>query len=148
MRADRKSMIVAASVIAAAGNSALLTWLFFFWEPMPCENTLLSEFHSPDGRSKLVVFERSCGATTDFSTQASLIGVAQALDDEAGNAFIADTDHGRAPRADHGGPALDVLWLDASTVQLTHDVRTRVFHALAERDGVKITYVKSRARSR
>lgn len=136
--------IAAVSVLLVGGRTAFLTigWLFG-GSLMPCENTPVSEIHSPDGRLKLVVFERNCGATTDFSTQASLFDRHGKLDDEAGNVFIADADHGRAPRADHGGPELHAVWLDASTLQLTHDARARVFHARAERDGVRIVYVST-----
>jgi hypothetical protein len=35
-----------------------------------CGNEILAESLSPDGSKKFVVFQRSCGATTGFSTQA------------------------------------------------------------------------------
>ena len=34
-----------------------------------CENQLLSEVLSPDQVYRAIVFQRSCGATTGFSTQ-------------------------------------------------------------------------------
>ena len=37
---------------------------------------------------KGVVFERSCGATTGFSTQISILPVTQKLENEGGNIFI------------------------------------------------------------
>ncbi len=103
-----------------------------------CENALIAQAHSPDGHARIVVFERSCGATTGFSTQASLLDAREPLGDEAGNAFIADTDHGRAPAAAHGGPTLDVRWIDERTVELGYDSRTRVFRAVDTWRGVRI----------
>jgi hypothetical protein len=37
-----------------------------------CEDTILSDVASPGGRYVATVFERGCGATTDFSTLVSL----------------------------------------------------------------------------
>ena len=132
------SVVLAGTVV----SSLAIGWLYGGLS-MPCENTPLSEVPSPDGRLKLVIFERSCGATTDFTTQASLSDRHGKPDDEAGNIFIADADHGRAPRAAHGGPELHALWLDETTLQLTHDARARVFQARAELGDVGIVYVRT-----
>ncbi len=37
-----------------------------------CENTVKSEIRSPDGKYVATLFERNCGATTDFSTIVNL----------------------------------------------------------------------------
>lgn len=37
-----------------------------------CENTVKSEVRSPDGKYVATLFERNCGATTDFSTIVNL----------------------------------------------------------------------------
>jgi len=39
----------------------------------PCGNTIVEALPSPDGSHKAVVFVRNCGATTDFSTQMSVL---------------------------------------------------------------------------
>ena len=38
-----------------------------------CGNDILTETRAPDGRFKVVVFQRDCGATTRFSTAAGAI---------------------------------------------------------------------------
>jgi hypothetical protein len=38
-----------------------------------CGNDMLATIPSPSGGRKLVIFQRACGATTGFSTQASLL---------------------------------------------------------------------------
>ncbi|WP_440223544.1 hypothetical protein ACQQ2N_21075 [Dokdonella sp. MW10] len=129
---------LAVTLAMMGSGAALLAVLDAFVSADLCENTLLEQAYSPDGRMRLVVFERSCGATTGFSTQASLLDAGEPLGDEGGNVFIADTDHGRAPAAAHGGPALDVQWMDDGNVELHHDARARVFHALDALRGVRI----------
>jgi hypothetical protein len=62
-----------------------------------CGNDTMAEFLSPDASAKLVVFQRDCGATTVFRTQASLLKPGMHLSDSSGNVFVADTDHGLAP---------------------------------------------------
>lgn len=53
-----------------------------------CINTPYQVFYSPSAHAKAVVFERSCGATSGFSTQISIVNAAQPLEG-AGNIYIA-----------------------------------------------------------
>jgi hypothetical protein len=57
-----------------------------------CENTIKQEVTSPDGRLKIVVFSRECGATTGFNSQATIINASDRLPDAAGTVFITDKD--------------------------------------------------------
>jgi hypothetical protein len=50
-----------------------------------CGNETLAEFLSLDGAQKMVLFERSCGATTGFSTHVSLLRADAKLPNESGN---------------------------------------------------------------
>jgi len=54
-----------------------------------CGNEIFEEALAPDGKFKAVVFQRDCGATTDFSTQISVIPSDEALPNEAGNISVA-----------------------------------------------------------
>ena len=83
---------------------------------------------------------RDCGATTDFSTQASLLPFGAALPNEGGNIFIADTDHGAAPRVSHGGPELQVLWEATDRVLLSYDATARLFKADEHRSSITFRY--------
>jgi hypothetical protein len=65
---------------------------------------------SPDGRFEAVIFQRDCGATTAFSTQISILSRGGALPKTAGNAWIADSNHGAAPIGKWGGPSVEVSW--------------------------------------
>lgn len=104
-----------------------------------CANDVLAEVRSPDGEHKVVVFQRACGATTGFSTQLSLIPSQQALDNASGNIFVADTDHGAAPRGPEGGPSVVVRWLGSDALEVVHHPKARVFFASPEESGVRIT---------
>ncbi len=55
--------------------------------PPLCENRLLKETLSPDGNQKAVLFERNCGATTNYSYQISVLPRNAQLPNESGNAF-------------------------------------------------------------
>jgi hypothetical protein len=105
-----------------------------------CENTVLSDIQSPDGQHHVVVFGRSCGATTDFSTQVS-IEARSSLASGAGNVFIADTDHGNSPAGPGGGPDVTARWVDASTVEISYNARVRVFHKAARQGGIEVRFV-------
>ncbi len=106
---------------------------------MPCRNRSLSAVTAPDGGARAITFERSCGATTDFSTQVSLLRAGQDTT-EAGNVFVADADHGNAPRGPGGGPKVSVEWHGSDTLLIRHHPRARVFRSEGAIGGVTIRY--------
>lgn len=55
-----------------------------------CANTVITSSTSPNGKWKVVLFERNCGATTAFSSQISLLESDEELTNEAGNIYIAE----------------------------------------------------------
>ena len=81
---------------------------------------------SPDGKIEAVIFERDCGATTDFTTQISIVPKGASLRNEAGNAFIADSNHGAAPAARWGGPPSDVKWIANRQIMISIHPATRI----------------------
>lgn len=86
------------------GRSALLLTLLV---PLSgcslCGNEVLDRSRAPDNSVEVVVCERSCGATTGFSTQASIGESNAGTGNEGGNIFVATTDHGGAPPGKGGG---------------------------------------------
>jgi len=94
-----------------------------------CGNEVVAEIRSPDGGHKAVEFERDCGATTDFSTQVSVIRSDKRLgSDAAGNAFTADSNHGSVPVHGAGVMELDIQWLNNNTLQIEYPAGARVFN--------------------
>ena len=78
------------------------------WDP--CGNDEVVRVPSSDGRLEAVIFRRDCGATTDFSTQISILTKGASLPNAGVNIFVADSNHGTAPVARWGGPSVDVSW--------------------------------------
>jgi len=105
-----------------------------------CGNTTIEEIYSPTGRLKAVIFERSCGATTDFSTQISVFPAPQSLVNEAGNIFSADTNHGEAPAGPGGGPEVRVTWITDNKLLVAHHIRARIFNSVTQCKEVQITH--------
>ena len=106
----------------------------------PCQNEIISQVQSPDGRQKAIVFQRDCGATTGFSTQVSILGNSESLPNASGNAFTADADHGKAVSGPNGGPIVLVRWLSNSEIEISYDSKARVFLKESSANSVKIRY--------
>jgi hypothetical protein len=115
---------------------------FCYSLPSPCGNDVIDEVRSPDGRYRIVIFQRDCGATTGFSTQLSLLKADEELPNESGNVFIADTQHGIAPSGPRGGPEVHVQWLSGAAVSVTHHPAARVFESEALVEGIHFVYRK------
>ena len=108
-----------------------------------CGNEVVTEIRSPDGRHKAVEFQRDCGATTDFSTQVSVINSEKKLGSgDAGNAFTADSNHGSVPvhAAGPGVMELDIKWLNSNTLQIEYPAGARVFSRNNKVGEVEIRY--------
>ena len=105
-----------------------------------CGNDKIAEIPSPDQNNKVVIFQRDCGATTGFSTQASLVPANSTFTNDGGNLFAADTDHGRAPAAERGGPELRVIWKDSKNLVLQYHSATRIFLKEKKLLGISVTY--------
>jgi len=112
----------------------------WFLGPSACGNELIKTVASPDGTQKVVVFQRDCGATTGFSTQASLLPTRASLPNKSGNVFSSDTDHGAAPSGPGGGPEIQVVWQGAMAVSISYHPSVRVFKAQPLVGGVQFTY--------
>jgi hypothetical protein len=105
-----------------------------------CDNAVLSDLPSADGRRHAVVCSRSCGATTGFSTQVSIVSNVRSLEG-SGNVFVADADHEKAPGGSGGGPVVAARWLDARTLQIRYDDGARVFQRSARHDDIDVRYI-------
>jgi hypothetical protein len=53
-----------------------------------CGNEVVERLPSPDGMREAVVFTRNCGATTDYSTQVSILPAGGVLPDRPGNTYV------------------------------------------------------------
>jgi hypothetical protein len=136
----RRVFIAASGMLAIVGTGAALNQACQRFGESTCRNEVLDEHVSPDGKLKVVVFQRDCGATTGFSTQASIVGAREAVPKGSGGLFVADTDRGAAPAGNGGGPELRVRWLDARRVVLSHHTAAQVFKADLDQNGVEVVF--------
>ncbi len=101
----------------------------------PCGNLIRAETRSPDNGKRAVVFERDCGATTDFSTRVSILGAKERLPSAAGNVFIADSNHGVVATM-----VVRVRWNTPERIVISYPARARVFRKKALVNGIVIAY--------
>lgn len=116
-------------------------WLFLsYTADKMCGNQILSSARLPEANVNVVVFERDCGATTGFSTQVSLIKEGEKLPNEPGNIFVADTNHGKAPSGEGGGPELQIEVISRNRIRILHHQDVRVFDKQNQWNGIYIEY--------
>ncbi|QAY75186.1 hypothetical protein [Sphingosinicella sp. BN140058] len=104
-----------------------------------CENTIVQTIESPDRQHIVTMFERNCGATSGFTTQASVLDHG-AVPTGSGNAFVADADHGKARTGEWGGPWAEMRWLSNQHVLIRYARGSRIFEQDEQVSGVEITY--------
>jgi len=105
-----------------------------------CVNSIAEEVFSPDKKFKVVVFERNCGATTDFSTQISILDSEEDLGNENGSIFIGDSDHGRVVLSEKNVINTNIIWKDSKTILIQVDPLARIFENKTNYRGFKILY--------
>jgi hypothetical protein len=87
----------------------------------------------PGGPYRAVVFVRGCGATTDWSTHVSLLGIKEFSNSNSGNVFVGEG----------GGPlslGVSVRWVDRDTLEVAHQRSMTVFKSAAQWESVRILY--------
>ena len=105
-----------------------------------CANRVLSVVPSPNNELQAVVFERDCGATTDFSTQVSVLRRDAPLPNDGGNVLVVDTNHGSAPSGPGGGPEVTVRWVAGDSLTIQFHSRVRIFHQVSVVGTVQVVY--------
>lgn len=118
-----------------------------------CGNNEISRIPAPDGKIEAVIFERDCGATTDLSTQISILPKGASIHSSTGNAFIGDFDRGAGSVTKSGGPPPQIRWLTNRRVVITIHPATKtrlqqtsvqVRTGLISREQVTVEYAPSR----
>lgn len=109
-----------------------------------CGNTVLTTIPSPDARYVAIVFTRDCGATTDFSTQLSVLSASRGSPavraSDSGNALIIDANHGAAPAGQGGGPELRAVWETPTRLKVQYHHAARVFRSVGQLGEVSVHY--------
>jgi hypothetical protein len=95
-----------------------------------CKTVVRSSVPSPDGNKSIVIFEKECGATVGFNTQASIA--------PAGNSFSPDKNP--AFFAISGEQSVMARWLENSAVEITVIPGGQVFRSEQSVGDIKIVY--------
>ena len=101
----------------------------------PCENESIRDHVSPDGKWKVVVFERGCGATVGSNVQMSVLRASESLNSEAGNTFIIDSNHGASALQ-----YVYVDWKSNKSVSITYPENARVFKQEKRIGEIEVSY--------
>ena len=129
-------LVVGTLLLGIAGLASQWKFLLFLGYVVlfaSCDNEIVQEAVSPDGRLRAVLFSRNCGATTGFQTQISIIESSDDLPDEPANTFITEghPDYTRA----------ELKWLDAGTLVVVTSAPDLAHKAERYVDGVTVDYV-------
>jgi hypothetical protein len=93
-----------------------------------CGNQVTQRAMSPSGKTAAVVFTRSCGATTRFSTQVSILPAGRSLPNDGGNTFVTE-----------GKIALALQWENDSTLRIRGAGNT-IFKQEKRVNGISVSY--------
>ena len=105
----------------------------------PCDDEIVARIASPDGRKDALVFVRNCGATTDLSTQVSIVA-ANGSPTEGVVVFVAESDEPGARRASWGGPWAEARWLSERELLVRYDRLATLFRNEAQEQEVGVRF--------
>ena len=101
--------------------------LDFLFEDM-CGNDIKQKIPSPSGEKVAYVFERSCGATTGFSPQLSILNNENEFQNESGNTFRSDKE-------------FSIEWLGEKNLKVNYDKSSETSKMDKRVNGIKVEYV-------
>ena len=93
-----------------------------------CGSELIQESESPNGKLKAVSFLYNCGATTDFSTQVSILDLDEAID-SSGNVFTSK-----------GKNNIRITWISNNELIIENTKSLNTYKKEKEFDSVSVTY--------
>ena len=118
---------------------ALIAIVYFSFDDL-CANTVQSEIVSPNGFNKAVVFERDCGATTDFVTQVSVLKLKDTLENEGGNVFSASLENKKINN--NQDEIVNVRWLNDRLLEIEYDEQAKLINKNIKINNIEIKYTK------
>ncbi|HKN76777.1 MAG TPA: hypothetical protein VJW94_16480 [Candidatus Acidoferrum sp.] len=105
-----------------------------------CDYETLSETKSPDGKLKVVVFQRGCGTPIDSSEQISILSSSASSPSGRGNAFIAGDENRAKPAGAKQTIEIIAIWESNSSLVISYPNNTQVFLKKPSVAGVAIKY--------
>jgi hypothetical protein len=106
-----------------------------------CRNDVVESLPSPDGRFKVVIFVRNCGATTDYSTHVLILSSQeQVTHADTGNVFVADSNHGGVGTSFVGALDVRARWSNSNSLVISHPQGSRIYLKEGSFKHIGITY--------
>lgn len=112
----------------------LVAIFYFIVNCNPCENTEIKRIASPNGLFDFVLFERNCGATTDFSVQGAILKNGKSLPSNSGNAIIMGSEN----YINQSNISVYPTWINNTEVKIECKEKPQIFHQY-EIFGVTVT---------
>jgi hypothetical protein len=140
----RRSLTIASGVALAVLIICAVVWIV----PLALVRSwteVAGDVPSPDGKWDVVLMVRNAGATTDYSTQLSVVPAGGRASREIalcrpGNIFIADGNHGAVAVDDRGLMHVAVVWQSPNIVLIRFPPSARVFKQERRFQSVVINY--------
>ncbi len=95
-----------------------------------CETRISEDSISPDGKHRLVVFHRDCGATVDFNTQASVVPAGASFSFDGNPPFVSVS----------GDKGLDVHWTESGAISVTFPRAEKIHRKDDVASGIPVQY--------
>lgn len=100
-----------------------------------CGNRLVRQTLQAGAAHELVVFDRDCGATTDFVTHVTLLDGGDSLSNgTVGNIFIADSDHGKVSMN------VEATWSTPSTIVVRYPTGAKIYKKVDQVNEFRVRY--------
>jgi hypothetical protein len=93
-----------------------------------CGNEVSSEIESPDHSKKAVVFSRSCGVSSGYVKNVSVLPKGEKLGDGRGNVFAADVD------------SLVLVSWDGKDLMINYPAKARVYFQANQVNGTRVRW--------
>ncbi len=130
------------SVVIVAALALYYSWAYLSgsFRSHLCVNELVDSKPSPNTLKKVVIFTSDCGATTGWITKATIMDVADSLDNgTVSNVLSIDSNNGRAfPLAPGGWPVIEAEWKDSNSLELRYSSNAAILYEDQEVDAVHI----------
>jgi hypothetical protein len=107
-----------------------------------CGDARIKSVLSPGRTMQAVVFERGCGATTETSTQLSILRSGDHLREVPGTWVATDSGNAAVFRSERGAaaPEIDVLWDSPTSLRVVYDLNTELVSQKGSVKGITVTY--------
>jgi len=142
---------ISQKILWTIGGIGLLICTVLFWSFILntiggslCSTQIIDSATSPDGSQKAVVFTVDCGATTDWTTHASVVASYKVISDkDRGNALRIDSNHGQAwPLAIKGWPLIKPIWKDPNSLELHYSKNSSAFKMSSKVGEISVQYLE------